>query len=440
MREAGHDAHGLRPRFGGSYANLTRSPLPVRVTAAFNRLLRLPGVNVRAVEFTAVAVVVTVALRRRRLVCPECEYSTAARYDTRDVDSRWRHLDLGAWRLEIRARLRRVDCPVHGVRVEGVPFARSGAEFTRDFECLVAWLATRTDKTAICRLVRIAWRTVGRIVERVVADELDPGRLDGLFEIGVDEISWRKHHHYLTLVANHASGKVVWGAEGKDAGTLDRFFDELGAERAAAMTAVSMDMGPAFAKSVAAHAPRATICLDPFHVVALGTKALDEVRRPIWQQLRGLPDPGMAHKFKGARWALLKNPDTLTDRQAQTLAAIRRTGGELWRGYQLKEALREIFAGDLDENDAAELVDRWCSRAQRSRLEPFVKLARTIREHRQGILASVRLGLSNGRVEGLNNRVRLIVRRAFGFHSANAALALVILSCGPIELALPHEH
>ena len=413
----------------------------MRVTTAFKRLLNLPGVNVTGVDIGQTSVVVTVVLRRRRLVCPECGHSTRARYDQRPVDSRWRHLDLGVWRLEVRARLRRLRCPTHGVRTEAVPFARADAEFTADFEALVAWLATRMDKTAICRLVRINWRTVGRIIERVVADELDPGRLDGLFEIGVDEISWRKHHNYLTLVADHRSGKVVWGAEGRDAKTLDGFFDELGPDRSAQLTAVSMDMGPAFAKSVRAdgHAPQATICLDPFHVVALGTKALDEVRRPLWQQLRQLPDPTIAKRFKGARWALLKNPEDLTDTQAATLAAVRRNGGAIWRAYQLKEALRAIFAGDLTEHDADKLLDRWCSWAQRCRLAPFVKLARTIRTHRDGILAAIRLGLTNGRVEGLNNRVRLIVRRAFGFHSAGAALALVMLSCGPITLQLPHE-
>ena len=413
----------------------------MRVTTAFNRLVRLDGANVTGVEFTDTAVRVTVGLKRRRLVCPGCGWSTAARYDQRPVDSVWRHLDLGVWRLEIRARLRRLWCPTHGARTEGVPFARPGSEFTADFESLVAWLATRTDKTAITKLVRVTWRTVGRIIERVVADELDPHRLDGLFEIGVDEISWRKHHNYLTLVANHRTGKVVWGAEGRNAKTLDGFFDELGEARSSQISAVSMDMGPAFAKSVRAegHAPQATICLDPFHVVALGTKALEEVRRPLWQQMRHLPDPATARKFKGARWALLKNPEDLTDRQAETLTQIRRHGGAMWRGYKLKETLRSVFSGGLTETDAGDLLDRWCAWAQRSRLDPFVKLARTIRAHRDGILATIRLGLSNGRVEGLNNRVRLIVRRGFGFHTAGAALALVMLSCGPINLPLPHQ-
>lgn len=413
----------------------------MRATSAFSRLLGLDGIRVVDVEFTEAAVVCTVGLRRRRLVCPECGYSTRARYDARPVDSVWRRLDLGVWTLELRARLRRLACPTHGVRTEAVPFARGGSGFTRDFEDLVAWLATTMDKTAITRLCRVAWRSVGRICARVVASELDPDRLENLFEIGVDEISWRKHHRYLTLVVDHHRAKVVWGQPGRDAKTLDAFFDELGPQRAQQIRAVSMDMGPAYQKSVRAegHAPQATICFDPFHVVALATRALEEVRRPMWQQMRQLPDPGFARRFKGARWALLKNPENLTERQAATLTAIRRNGGAMWRAYQLKEAMRAIFDADLDIDDAAMLLDRWCAWAQRCRLAPFVKCARTIRAHRDGILAAVRLGITNARVEGLNNRVRLIVRRAFGFHSPHAALALVMLTCGPITLTLPHQ-
>jgi transposase len=166
----------------------------VRDTTLFKRLMDLPGVNVTEVDFGADKVVVTVALQRKKLICPECGYTTAARYDTRAVYSTWRHLDLGRWRLEVRAQLRRIDCPIHEARTEGVPFARSGSHFTRDFENLVAWLATTMDKTALCRLVRIDWASTGRIIERVVATELDPDRLDKLFVAGVDEVSWRKGH------------------------------------------------------------------------------------------------------------------------------------------------------------------------------------------------------------------------------------------------------
>lgn len=411
----------------------------MRVTTAFKRLLALDAVNVTAVEFLPSLIVVSVSLRRRRLVCAHCRYSTRWRYDTRPVRSRWRHLDLGIWRVEVAATLRRLSCPTHGVVTEGVPFARPSANLTRDFDDLIAWLATKMDKTAITRMCRVSWRTVGRVCERVAASELDPRRLDGLFRIGVDEVSWRKHHKYLTLVVDHDAGKVVWGGAGHDAKTLDAFFEELGAERASEIEAVSMDLGGAYLKSVTTNlAEDVLICADIFHLVALATKALDEVRRPLWQQLRRV-DARLAHKFKGARWALVKNPEDLTDTQTETLTAIRRNGGAIWRAYRLKEAFRAIFDHDLEPDDAIELLDQWCAWAQRSRLGPFVKLARTIRRRREHIINAIQLELTNGRVEGLNNRVRLIVRRAFGFHSPDAALGLVMLTCGPIDLKLPHE-
>jgi transposase len=404
-------------------------------------LLRLDGVNVTTVVFGLNVIIVTVVLKRRRLVCPHCAHKTRWRYDTREQPSRWRHLDLGVWRVEIRCSLRRLRCPTHGVVSEAVPFARPAAHLTRDLDDLLAWLATRMDKTAIARLCRVSWRTVGRACQRVVAAELDPDRLDGLFRIGVDEISWRKHHKYLTLVVDHDRAKVVWGASGRDAKTLDEFFAELGPQRSASIEAISLDLGPAYLKSVRAegHAPQAIVCADPFHLVKLVGDALDEVRREHWQELRRLPDPKWARNFKGARWALLKNPDNLTDRQADQLARIRRRRGIIWRAYEMKEQFRAIFNGDLEPADAIALLDRWCARAQRSRLAPFVKVARTMRERRRLIVNALEHGISNGRVEGLNTKVRLIIRRGYGFHSADAALALVMLACGPINLQLPHE-
>jgi transposase len=228
-------------------------------------------------------------------------------------------------------RRRRLECPTHGVVAEGVPFARPGARFTADFEDLVVWLVTRADKSTVATFARVAWRTVGAMCERVSADVLDPDRLAGLVNIGVDEISWRKHHKYLTLVCDHATSKIVWGAPGKDAATLDKFFDALPEGAAEKIEAVSMDLGPAFAKSVRRCAPDAVICFDPFHVVKLAGDSLDDVRRQVWQSARALPDKDIAKKYKGARWALLKNPEDLTDDQSETLAGLRKGGGALWR-------------------------------------------------------------------------------------------------------------
>lgn len=150
-------------------------------------------------------------------------------------------------------------------------------------------------------------------------------------------------------------------------------------------------------------------------------------------------DEAAARAFKGARWVLLKNPTDLSDDQAVTLRKLRRRGGLLWRAYGLKEALREVFADDLTEAEVRMLLERFCSKASRSGIKAFVTVAKTIRQHLEGILAAVRLGVNNARHEGLNRRVRLIVNRAYGFHSSKAALALVMLTLGPIEHVLPHE-
>ncbi|MEY8015253.1 ISL3 family transposase [Mycobacterium servetii] len=410
----------------------------MRASTLLNSLLDLPGVRVGAAAVHGGELRVTVSLRRRRLGCPHCSFTTRHRYDTREVDSSWRHLDTAGRICRILLRRRRLRCPTHGVLAEAVPFARPGSRHTRDFEDLVAWLVTKTDKTTVSTFARVAWRTVGAICERLAPDVLDPNRLCGLVDIGVDEISWCKHHRYLTLVSDHDSGTIVWGKPGKDSDTLDAFFDEL-PDEGASIEAVSMDMGPAYAKAVRQRVPAAVICVDPFHVVKLVTDALDAVRRQVWQAARTLPDQRIARTFKGARWALLKNPADLTDTQAETLREMKRSGGILWRAYQLKEALREVFAGDLDAATVAELLDRWCSRAQRSRIPEFVKAGRTIRKHRAGINAAIERNLSNGRHEGLNTKVRLLVRRAYGFHSAQAALALILLACGPVTLELPYH-
>ena len=401
----------------------------MRVSTAFSRLLDLPGVWVRSVKFEPGRVVVTVVLRRRCLDCPKCSYSTRHRENKQHHDSVWRHLDLGRWRLEVHARLRRLRCPEHGVHVEGVPFARDGARFTRDFDDLVAWLATKTDKTATCRLTRIDWQTIGRIIARVGDELIDGDRLGDLFEISIDEVAWRKGHRYLTLVGDHARGCVVWGCEGKGQAAADEFFEELdpppptpapaaakpprqppqpaimvpfgpcptvaagcgihgawlehGSEidpaifaRASRLRAVSMDMTGGYAKSVREHAPQAVICVDNYHVVALATKALDEVRREHWNELRRTGETAAAKQFKQDRWALLRNPADLTDQQAATLAALQATGGKLPRAWAMKEMVRAIFAPGLTVTAVASLIDRLLARLSRSRLQT-VHQART---------------------------------------------------------------
>jgi transposase len=235
----------------------------VRVTTAFKRLLRLAGASVVDVSFAAEGVIVTVKLRRRRRVCSECG-QTGRQLEIHDRRvKRWRHLDLGASRCVIECELRLLRCPDCGVRMEPVPWARPGAHHTRDFEDVTAWLAQQMAKTPIAGMLRIGWDTVGRIVERVVADHLDDRRLASLVAIGVDEISYRRGQRYLTSVVDHRAGAIVWCAPGRNAETLQEFFDHLG-ERRHSIRAVSIDMSGGYEKAIRDAIPNAEVCFDPF--------------------------------------------------------------------------------------------------------------------------------------------------------------------------------
>jgi transposase len=171
-----------------------------------------------------------------------------------------------------------VACRDCGVRVEAVPWARPGARHSRDFEDLTAFCAQQMAKSQVQSLLRVAWDTVGRIVERVGADHLDERRLAGLVRVGCDELSYRGGQRYLSTVADHASGRIVWSSPGRNAQTLQAFFDELG-ERKESIKAISIDMSGGYEKAIRAALPDAQIAFDPFHVVALAGRAVDDVRR-----------------------------------------------------------------------------------------------------------------------------------------------------------------
>ncbi len=285
----------------------------MRATTAFNRLLRLPGARVIDVSVTAEGVIVEVALRRRRAACSGCGQVVRAVHDR--AQRRWRHLDLGASRCFVEHRLRRVRCADCGVRVEAVPWARPGARHTRDFEDLAAFLAQQMAKTPIARLLRVRWDTVGRIVERVVSDHLDARRLEGLVQIGVDEIAYRRGQRYLTTVCDHRTGAIVWMRPGRNAATLQAFFTEL-SERRQSIRAVSIDMSGGYAKAVREGLPDAEVCIDPFHVCQLAARAVDDVRRSEWNA-KGKSKTAGGKWVKGVRWSLLKAPVDLPARRAR---------------------------------------------------------------------------------------------------------------------------
>ena len=358
-------------------------------------------------------------------------------YDTSPAQRRWRGLDLGTTQVFLQARTRRVSCPEHGVVVAAVPWARPGSRFTAAFEDTCAWLVCHAALSVVAMLLRVAWRSVSDIVTRVAAaraGQLD--RLAGLRRIGIDEISYRKGQRYLLVVIDHDTGRLVWAGKNRSKETLSRFFDDLGAERAGQLTHVSADGAEWIHDVVAARAPAATVCLDAFHVVAWATDALDQVRRAMVNRLRAGGHHDEAAAMKHTRWALLKNPPNLSGAQRTTLARIAEANGGLYRAYLLKEQLRAIFQTD-DPAAARALLAGWIAWAQRCRLEPFVRLAKTIKRYRLLILAALEHGLSNARSEATNTHLRLLTRRAYGYHTAEALIAMADLTRGGLCPPLP---
>jgi transposase len=409
----------------------------VRTKRVWARLLGLGAAVVEEVNFGDEGEVVVAARPRWHQLdrCGICRRRSPG-FDLGEGRRRWRALDLGTTLAYVEAAAPRVACREHGVVVCAVPWARHGSRFTRAFEDQAAWLAVQCSRKAVAELLRIAWRTVGSICERVAAEAT--GRRDllaGLRWIGIDEISHRKGQRYLTVVVDHHTGRLVWAAPGRDRTSVEAFLDALGPERCAQLELVSADMASWISGPLAERCPDAVRCVDPFHVVQLATDALDEIRREVWNEARKAGQTAVARGLKGARFALWKNPENLTRRQRAKLSAVQQTNQRLYRAYLLKEQLREIYR--VPAEHATALLDAWLAWARRSRLEPFVRLARTITEQRAGIEAAIDNELSNARVEAINTNIRLITRRAFGFHSPNALIALAMLTLGGLCPPLP---
>jgi len=401
----------------------------VRIKTILARVLGLKQTKVQGLEIADDGLVIEVAPTTRVPICSGCCKRVHAVHD-RYEGRRWRHLDVACMRLWLRYTIRRVHCPRCGVTVELVPWAAPQSWFTYDFEQHVAYLAQRADKTTLSDMMRIGWTTVGSIVERVVA-RLRPGdALDGLRCIGVDELSYRRHHEYVTVVVDHERGAVVWAREGKDAATLGAFFQELGKQRCAKLEAVTLDLSAAYIKAVTEASPEARLIFDRFHVQRLAHDALDQVRRQQWRAA----DADDKQAIKGTRFALQKNPWNLTDVEQGKLTDVQKTNRPLYRAYLLKETLARILDGRQVHVARDKLFD-WIGWAARSRLPPFRRVARTIKQHIEGIVAYVATGLSSARSEGLNGKIRTITRRSFGFHSASSLIALIHLCCGGLTIS-----
>jgi len=403
----------------------------MRVHTLFKKLIGIAKLVVEGFRMDEDGLVFRVRPRAGRTRCGNCG-AAAPVYDRRP-NRRWRHLSVGATKLWLEYAPRRVYCRRCGVRNEQLPWAVQGSRFTMPGEELVAYLAQVMDKSAVTKLLGIAWVSVGAIVERVVARNLDPDRLCGVRNIGIDEFSYRKHHRYLTVVVDHDRKRVIWAGKGRSAETLGAFFELLDPAQREAIATVTMDMAGGYIKAVEHYLPKAQIIFDRFHVQCLASTAVDEVRRAQQRKLKG-SDQGRS--LKRSRFALLKGLWNLTQTDKRKLSDIQRTNKPLYRAYLLKEALADAL-NYRQPKRAKKALRNWLAWASRSRLKPFIRLARTIRAHFDGIVAYIKNRQTNAAVEGINNRLRTVARRAYGFHSHQALIGMLFLCCGGIELAPP---
>jgi transposase len=407
----------------------------VRITTVFRRLLAVSDTIVRDVRFDDEGdLVLEVKPRWRKPRCGICG-RRAPGYDRPKEPRLWRDLAFGGALIWLSYHVRRVCCPDCGIRVEHVPWAAHGSRFTLALEELGAFLARVADKTTASSVLAVTWRAIGTMVERVVNAQLDPHRLDGVKRIAIDEFSYRKRHRYLTVIVNHDTGDVIWAAKGKSAETLLRFFDELGPERLAELKTITIDMSAAYKAAIAERAPHVEVIFDRFHVQRMAHDALDKVRRELWRTLQH-EDPAVAKSVKGSRFALQRREHNQTRLDRQRLRDIQRLHKPLFRAYLLKETLADAL--DIaDPDEAIRALDAWLAWASRCRLKPFVNVGRTIRRHLAGVRAYLCERLTNGLAEGINTKLRMIARRAFGFHSAKALIAMLFLCCSGIVLDPP---
>ena len=394
-------------------------------------------------------------IKREQCRCGIC-HRKAKRYDGGRGIRRWRCDDIGAVMAYIECAVPRVVCKDHGVVVASVPWARHKSGFTRRFEETVTWLATHASKTVVASLMRVEWHTVGSICERVYR-ELEgksASRFDSLVNLGIDETSYKKGHKYMTVVINHDTASVIWCGVGYGKEVLSGFFTLLMPAQRDSIRCVSADGARWIASCIEEYCPNAERCVDPFHVVSWATQALDNERRKAWAEAHQTskampkrsqgrpqkresvnPEKKQAKAVKNLRYALLKNPENLSDKQHTQLKFLTEANPRLYRAYLLKENLR--LALKAGANEIVDVLNQWMAWAQRCRIPAFRELRLKIKRNFDSIVAAAKHGLSNARMEAINNKIKLVIRMAFGFRNYGNMIAMVMLSCSAVRPSLP---
>ena len=365
--------------------------------------------------------------RGGRFPCPVCAKADCPVHDTSMQE--WRHLDFFQHKAFLHSRTPRITCPDCGVKQIAVPWARPGSGFTLLFEALAMTLVTAMPVAAAARLVgehdTRLWRLIVHYVEAALA-RLD---LSDLRRVCIDETAARRGHDYISLFVDIDSRKVVFIADGRSAGTVAEFADHVDAHNgdASRIKEVCIDMSGAFIKGVTENLTEAEITFDKFHAVKLVNDAVDKVRRA---EVRERPE------LKGTRYAWVKNKANLTATQAALIGSLSRTNLKTARAWHLRLAFQDIYAAG--SRAWAEIVlDRWYAWAIRSRLEPIKDVARTIKRHRDGILAWFDSRIANGLIEGINSLVQAAKAKARGYRTLRNLKAITYLITGKLDLRLP---
>jgi transposase len=382
--------------------------------------------EVRLIEQPGLAIEVEV--RPRANSRPRCSGCGRRRpgYD-RLSERRFEFVPLWGIAVFLVYAMRRVNCEHCGVRVEAVPWGSGKRQLTDTYAWFLARWAKRLSWREVADAFHTSWEHVYRAVEMAVEWGRAHQLLTGIEAIGIDEIQWQRGHRYLTLVyqIDEHCRRLLWVGQERRVKTLLRFFRWFGKERSAALRYVCSDMWRPYLKVIAKKATHAVHVLDRFHIMSNLSKAIDEVRA---QEVKALKAAGYEPILTRARWLLLKRPENLTAKQEPRLAELLKYNLRSVRAYLLKEEFQCLWQY-VSPYWAGQFLDRWCTRTQRSRLEPMKKVARMLRNHRELILNWFRArgAISSAAVEGFNNKAKLTMRKAYGFRTDRA-----------MELALYH--
>ena len=326
----------------------------------------------------------------------------------------WKHVALWGIPVKLMYRPARVKCPACGkVRVEDIPWSQGKCRLSNGLIRLLSVWAKLLAWDVVAKLFGVHWNTVASAVREMVAYGLKHREIDGVLCIGIDELSRRKGHVYVTNVYDLNGKRLIWSGEGRSRETLQRFFEEHGTVLRGKVKAVCCDMWQPYIDMVKEQLPTATLVFDKFHIAQHLLKAVDAVRRDEARELKEA-NPEL---LKRTRYIWLKNPENLTDKQRARLGYLERLNLRCNRAYLLKETFRE-FWDYRSQGWAKRFLNKWFWWATHSRLEPMRDFAWMLRRHQDDILNYFDIRIDNGAVEGMNNKAKVISHRCYGFRTA----------------------